>query len=68
VALGASLLFRSWIGLLLNLLVLGLLVQRIYDEEALMHHEFGAEWEGYCQRSWRLIPHLYQVDDIAHAS
>jgi protein-S-isoprenylcysteine O-methyltransferase Ste14 len=58
-ALGVALLFRSWVGLLLTVLLPLPLVQRIQDEEALMHREFGTEWEEYCQRSWRLIPHLY---------
>lgn len=59
VAFGVSLLFRSWAGLLLSVLLPGLLLQRIKDEEALMHQEFGAEWEEYCQRSWRLLPYVY---------
>jgi protein-S-isoprenylcysteine O-methyltransferase Ste14 len=59
VAFGASLVFRSWAGLLLNVLLPGLLLERMKDEEALMHQEFGAEWEAYCKRSWRLIPHIY---------
>jgi protein-S-isoprenylcysteine O-methyltransferase Ste14 len=58
-ALGVALVYRSWVGLLLVAVLPLPLVQRIYDEEALMHREFGAEWEDYCQRSWRLIPHLY---------
>jgi len=59
VAFGLSLTFRSWIGLLLSVLLPGLLLERIRDEEALMHQEFGREWEDYCGRSWRLIPWLY---------
>jgi protein-S-isoprenylcysteine O-methyltransferase Ste14 len=55
-ALGAALVFRSWMGLLLFALLPLPLLQRIRDEEALMHQEFGAEWEEYCRRSWRLIP------------
>ena len=58
-ALGVALLFRSWIGLLLFVLLPLPLIQRMQDEEALMHREFGAEWEEYCQRSWRLIPRVY---------
>ncbi len=57
--MGAGLAFRSWLGVLLPLLTLGLFVWRIGDEEALMQREFGEEWEGYCQRTWRLIPYLY---------
>ena len=58
-ALGAALVFRSWMGLLLLAMLPAPLVQRMRDEEALMHEEFGAEWEEYCRRSWRLVPHLY---------
>jgi protein-S-isoprenylcysteine O-methyltransferase Ste14 len=58
-ALGLSLLFRSWAGLALLPGVLALLLFRIHDEEKFMHAEFGAEWEAYVQRSWRLVPYLY---------
>ena len=37
----------------------GVILFRIRDEEAVMHKEFGAEWETYCKRSWRLIPYIY---------
>jgi protein-S-isoprenylcysteine O-methyltransferase Ste14 len=59
VAVGLSLLFRSWIGLAASVLFLGVLLFRINDEETLMHAEFGSEWEAYRQRSWRMIPYLY---------
>jgi protein-S-isoprenylcysteine O-methyltransferase Ste14 len=58
-ALGLALLFRSWIGLGLNLPLLAVLLFRIRDEEALLRKTFGAEWDAYCRRSWRLIPYLY---------
>jgi len=58
-ALGESFLFRSWIGLLATIPVCGMLLYRIKDEEAVLHQEFGEEWEAYCKRSWRLIPHLF---------
>ncbi|MGC9358555.1 MAG: methyltransferase family protein [Anaerolineae bacterium] len=57
--LGLALLFRSWVGLLINPVLLGLLLWRIKDEETTMHREFGELWEAYCQRSWRLIPHVW---------
>lgn len=59
VAVGLPILFRSWIGLMASVLFLGVLLFRIKDEEALLHREFGPEWEAYCGRSWRLIPYLY---------
>jgi protein-S-isoprenylcysteine O-methyltransferase Ste14 len=59
VAIGLSLLFRSWVGLAASIPFLGVLILRIRDEEVALHHEFGQEWETYCRRSWRLIPYLY---------
>ena len=58
-ALGLSFLFRSWIGLVVMIPIVASLVFRIRDEEALLHKEFGSEWETYCQQSWRFIPYLY---------
>jgi protein-S-isoprenylcysteine O-methyltransferase Ste14 len=52
-------LFRSWIGLAGSTMFLGVIEFRIKDEEALMHQEFGQEWEAYCKQSWRLMPYLY---------
>jgi protein-S-isoprenylcysteine O-methyltransferase Ste14 len=56
---GLSLVFRSWIGLLVSALALGVFWFRIRDEEALMHAVFGPAWEAYCRRTWRLIPLVY---------
>jgi protein-S-isoprenylcysteine O-methyltransferase Ste14 len=53
---GLALLFRSWIGLVLTLVFAIIILFRIRDEEAMMRREFGAEWEAYCRKSWRLIP------------
>ncbi|HQE93668.1 MAG TPA: isoprenylcysteine carboxylmethyltransferase family protein [Anaerolineae bacterium] len=57
--LGMALLFRSWVGLLAFVPMLGVILFRIYDEEALLRQTFGAEWETYCQRSKRLLPYIY---------
>ncbi len=57
--IGLSLLFRSWIGLALTLVFLVTILFRIKDEEAMMSQAFGAEWEVYCRRSWRLIPLVF---------
>ncbi len=57
--LGMALLFRSWVGLLAFIPMLGVVLFRIHDEEALLLRTFGAEWETYCQRSWRLLPYIY---------
>jgi protein-S-isoprenylcysteine O-methyltransferase Ste14 len=58
-ALGISCVFRSWIGLGASLVILAILLFRIRDEEAVLHKEFGAEWEAYCHHSWRLLPYIY---------
>jgi len=41
--MGVGLVFRSWPGVLLPLLLVGLFIWRIGDEEALMHREFGEQ-------------------------
>lgn len=58
-SLGLSLAFRSWVGLAAGLLVLGVLLFRIHDEEALLHREFGEEWERYAQKSSRMMPGIF---------
>jgi protein-S-isoprenylcysteine O-methyltransferase Ste14 len=57
--IGISFLFRSWIGIAGIILSLSVIFLRIRNEEALMHEEFGQEWELYCKGSWRLIPFIY---------
>jgi protein-S-isoprenylcysteine O-methyltransferase Ste14 len=56
---GISLVFRSWLGLGASVLLLGILLVRIRDEEALLQKEFGEEWAAYRRRSWRLLPFVY---------
>ena len=56
-----SLIFRSWLALILVAALALVLIWRIQDEEALMHQQFGFEWEAYSQRSWRLIPFVYWI-------
>jgi protein-S-isoprenylcysteine O-methyltransferase Ste14 len=58
-SIGISCIFRSWIGLVATVLFLCIILYRIKDEEALMHKEFGEEWETYCKCSWRLLPYIY---------
>lgn len=57
--IGLSLLFRSWIGLLLTLAFIILILFRIKDEELLMSNGFGDEWQQYCTKSWRLLPFIW---------
>jgi protein-S-isoprenylcysteine O-methyltransferase Ste14 len=56
---GISLVFRSWLALLLVAALTLVLIWRIRQEEALMHQEFGTDWDSYCRKSWRLIPFVY---------
>jgi protein-S-isoprenylcysteine O-methyltransferase Ste14 len=59
VAIGLSMLFRSWVGLIIaGILLVGVLL-RIKDEEVLLRKEFKQEWEQYCKVSWRLLPFIY---------
>ncbi len=58
-AVGVASIFRSWIGLIASVVLVGVLLFRIRDEEAVMRREFAAGWEDYCKSSWRLIPYVY---------
>ena len=59
-SLGWALAFRSGVGVLLAALLIPPLLARINAEEALLHSQFGDEYESYCARTkWRLIPWLY---------
>lgn len=58
-AAGVSLVFRSWLGLLLAAALLITLLLRIRSEEAMLRREFGPEWEAYAAGSWRLVPFIY---------
>lgn len=58
--LGMGLAFRNWLGLLLMLLpIAAALGRRISVEEAALRSAFGAEYEAYVARSWRLVPWIY---------
>jgi protein-S-isoprenylcysteine O-methyltransferase Ste14 len=59
IAVGWALAFRSAVGLLLAALTVIPLIARIHSEEALLRAQFGADYEAYCTRSWRLIPKIY---------
>jgi len=58
-ALGWSLAFRSGVGVLLVALMVVPVLARIRAEERLLRSQFGAEYEAFCARTWRLIPGLY---------
>ena len=57
--LGWALAFRSGAGVLLAALNIPPLMARIRSEEALLYSQFGAEYDTYCARTWRLVPGIY---------
>jgi len=54
-----NLTFRSVVGIVLTALMIPPLIARIHSEERLLESQFGAEYEAYRRRTWRLIPGLY---------
>lgn len=58
-SVGWALVFRSGVGVLLALSLLVPLVARIRAEERLLREHFGAQYEKYCSRTWRLLPGIY---------
>ncbi|MBN1202080.1 MAG: isoprenylcysteine carboxylmethyltransferase family protein [Anaerolineae bacterium] len=56
---GIALIYRSWAALILAAMLTLVLVWRIHAEEKLLHETFGADWEDYSRRSWRIIPFVY---------
>lgn len=56
---GWALAFRSLAGLVLAVLFLPPLIVRMRAEEGLLARHFGAPYEAYRARTWRLIPYLY---------
>ncbi|MGD0156299.1 MAG: isoprenylcysteine carboxylmethyltransferase family protein [Terracidiphilus sp.] len=58
-SLGWVLAFRSIVGVVLALSLLVPLVSRMHAEERMLREHFGAEYEAYFQRTWRLVPWVY---------
>ena len=58
-ALGWGLAFRSGVGVLIAVLMLVVVLARIDSEERLLSESFGAEYDDYRARTWRLIPYVY---------
>jgi protein-S-isoprenylcysteine O-methyltransferase Ste14 len=58
-ALGWSLAFRSWVGVILTALLIAPLVARIGAEERLLRDQFGADYDAYRARTARLVPGIY---------
>jgi protein-S-isoprenylcysteine O-methyltransferase Ste14 len=58
-SLGWALAFRSGVGVLLVILLVPPLIARIRAEEAMLRSQFGAEYDAYFARTWRLVPGVY---------
>ena len=58
-SLGWAIAFRSWLGIVLVALTLIPLHARMNSEERLLAETFGAEYEAYRARTWRLVPWVY---------
>jgi protein-S-isoprenylcysteine O-methyltransferase Ste14 len=58
-ALGWGLAFRSGVGVVIAVLMLFVVFARIHSEERLLSETFGAEYDAYRARTWRLIPCVY---------
>jgi protein-S-isoprenylcysteine O-methyltransferase Ste14 len=58
-SLGWVLTFRSGVGVVLVATLLVPLVARIRAEERLLREHFGAEYDAYFMRTWRLLPGIY---------
>jgi protein-S-isoprenylcysteine O-methyltransferase Ste14 len=58
-SLGWALAFRAGIGVLITALFLIPLLARIRSEERLLADRFGALYDSYRARTWRLLPGIY---------
>jgi protein-S-isoprenylcysteine O-methyltransferase Ste14 len=56
---GGALVFRSGVGILLAAAILVPVLARIASEEKLLQSQFGAEYDAYRARTWRLLPFVY---------
>ena len=56
---GYALVFRSIVGLLLNIFLFLLLLRRMSDEEKFLEAHFGNEYGSYRRRTKRLVPFVY---------
>ena len=57
--IGWALVFRSIIGLGLNIFLFLLLLSRMNDEEKFLETHFGSEYQAYRKRTKRLVPFVY---------
>jgi protein-S-isoprenylcysteine O-methyltransferase Ste14 len=47
------------VGVLIAVLMLTVVLARIESEERLLSESFGAQYDAYRARTWRLIPYVY---------
>jgi protein-S-isoprenylcysteine O-methyltransferase Ste14 len=57
--LGWGFVFRSGVGVVIAVLMLAVVLARIDAEERLLSETFGAEYDAYRARTWRLVPYVY---------
>ncbi len=57
--LGWGLAFRSGVGVAIAVMMLVVVFARIRAEERLLSQTFGAEYDAYRARTWRLLPYVY---------
>jgi protein-S-isoprenylcysteine O-methyltransferase Ste14 len=57
--LGWNLAFRASVGVVIALMTLPVVIARIGAEERLLNETFGAEYDAYRARTWRLMPYVY---------
>lgn len=56
---GTALLFSSWYGFLMFLLLIPCFIYRIKVEERMLIEEFGGEYLEYMKRTKKLLPYVY---------
>ena len=57
--IGMALIFRSIIGLVLNIPIILLFIWRISEEEKILRNEFKEKWDEYFNKTKRLVPFIY---------
>ncbi|HHW14429.1 MAG TPA: isoprenylcysteine carboxylmethyltransferase family protein [Firmicutes bacterium] len=58
-SVGFALAFRSWLGLVAALVMVGPIVARVNAEEQILRERLGERYEKYLERTWRFLPGIY---------
>jgi protein-S-isoprenylcysteine O-methyltransferase Ste14 len=53
------LVFRSGLGVILMAILVVMFHSIMAEEETLLSTEFGADYDAYRRRTWRLVPFVY---------